>query len=179
MAEFLSWLSTKYGGDHKEGMQRAKVRVFSTIKSRHTIIVDNAQAMYRADKDANQPIFSFLRRLQDEKQCTVILSITPEFHDKLLNQMLIGYFEQFEGRAGGRRNFLVLPKYPASEDVLAIAKAFGVQNAEKHVEYLTAIAQEAGRVRRLFEDLQEAKINAEREKRPLTIGHVKEVRGED
>ena len=179
MTEFLAWLGTKYGGDHRDSMVRSRIRVFSTIKNRHTIIVDNAQAMYRPDKESNQPIFSLLRRLQDEKQCTIILSITPEFHDKLLNQMLIGYFEQFEGRAGGRRNFLVLPKYPPSEDVLVIAKAFGVKDADKHLDYLTAIAQEPGRVRRLFEDLQEAKINAEREKQPLTIGHVKEVRGED
>jgi DNA transposition AAA+ family ATPase len=179
MAEFMCWLGTKYGGAHTDSMNRARIRVFSTVKSRHTIIVDNAQSMYRAEKEYNQPTFSFLRRLQDEKQCTVILSITPEFHDKLMTQMLIGYFEQFEGRAGGRRNFLVLPKFPPAEDVLEIAKAFGLKDAEKHLEYLTAIAGEAGRVRRLFEDLQEAKICAEREKRPFSIGHVKEVRDED
>jgi len=179
MAEFFKWLGVKYGGDHRDGMEKAKVRVFSTVKSRHTIIVDNAQAMYRPDKEANQPIFSFLRRLQDEKKCTVILSITPEFHDKLLNQMLIGYFEQFEGRAGGRKNFLVLPKYPPAEDVLAIAKAFALKDAEKHLDYLVGIAQEPGRIRRLFEDLQQAKIDAERGKKTLTIEFVKEVRGEE
>lgn len=179
MAEFMVWLSTKYGGDHRESMSRARSRIFTTIKSRHTIIVDNAQSMYRQEKDTNQPIFSFLRRLQDEKQCTIILSITPEFHERLLTQMLAGYFEQFEGRAGGRRNFLVLPKYPPAEDVLEIAKAMGVRDAEKHLKYLTAIAEEPGRIRRLFEDLQEAKIRAERESKPITIAHLKEVREEE
>jgi len=178
MAEFMAWLGTKYGGDHRDGFQRSRIRVFSTVKSRHTIIVDNAQAMYRAEKDTNQQVFSFLRRLQDEKQCTIILSITPEFHDKLLTEMLKGYFEQFEGRAGGRRNFLVLPKFPPAEDVIEIAKAFGLREAEKHTGYLEAIAREPGRVRRLFQDLQEAKILAEQESKPLTIGHVKEARGE-
>ncbi len=178
-SEFLSWLGTKYGGDHRESMNRAKIRVFSTVKNRHTIIVDNAQAMYRPEKDFNQPVFSLLRRLQDEKQCTIILSITPEFHEKLKTKMLIGYFEQFEGRAGGRRSFLVLPDFPPPEDVLAIAKAFGLRDADKHVDYLCAIARESGRIRILFEDLQQAKCEAESEKKQLTIGHVKEVRGEE
>lgn len=178
-AEFLSWLGTKYGGDHRESMQRAKVRVFSTVKNRHTIIVDNAQAMYRPERDFNQPVFSLLRRLQDEKQCTIILSITPEFHQKLQTQMLMGYFEQFEGRAGGRRNFLVLPAYPPAEDVLAVAKAFGLREAERHLEELVKIAHEPGRIRILFEDLQEAKRLAEAQGKALTIGHVREVRGEE
>jgi len=178
-AEFMRWLATKYGGGHSDGLQKAAVRVFSTVKSRHTIIVDNAQAMYRADQGTNQRIFSFLRRLQDEKQCTVILSITPEFHNRLTTAMMTGYFEQFEGRAGGRKKFLVLPAFPPEEDVLCIAKAFGLRDAERHLAYLVKIAEEPGRVRRLFEDLQEAKVAAEAEKKPLTIGHVKEARDED
>jgi hypothetical protein len=179
MTEFVRWLSTKYGGGHSEGYQRARNRVFTTVKSRHTIIVDNAQAMYRQDKGTQQPVFNFLRRLQDEQRCTVILSITPEFNSKLQDRLLMGYFEQFEGRAGGRRNFLVLPEYPPEEDVRDIAKAFGLREVERHLEYLTRIGQEPGRVRRLFEDLQDAKRLAESQKKPFTIGHVKEVRGED
>ncbi len=93
--------------------------------------------------------------------------------------MLQGYFEQFEGRAGGRRNFLVLPEYPPEEDVLAFAQAFKLQHADKHLPYLVKIAQEPGRVRSLLEDLQAAKVAAEGEGKALTIGQVKEARGEE
>lgn len=177
--EFVISLSAKYGGSEQDSMERGQRRILKTVNHTRTIIVDNAQALYRPEGGTNQPVFNFLRRLQDEKQCTVILSVTPEFSTKLQDKMLLGYFEQFEGRCGGRRNFLMLPNYPSAEDVLAIAKGFGLKDAEKHQAYLEAIAHEPGRVRILFEVLQSAKIRAEGEQKPLTIGLVKEARGED
>lgn len=179
MAEFTTFLSVKYGGTAGDNLKKHRERIFKTVNDRRTIIIDNAQAMYRPAADTQQPIFNFLRRLQDEKRCTVILSITPEFNVRLRDKMLQGYFEQFEGRAGGRRNFLILPDYPPEDDVLMIAKAFGLRDAEKHIDYLVRIAKDAGRVRLLFQDLQDGKQIAEQEKRPFTIGHVKEARGED
>ena len=60
-----------------------------------------------------------------------------------------------------------------------IAKAFGLQETGKHLVELVKIAHEDGRVRRLFEDLQDAKILAEQSKTKLTIKHIREVRGEE
>lgn len=179
MTDFYKWLSAKYGGSPQDPLTRCRQRVFATVKSRHTIIVDNAQSLYRPDRENQQMVFNFLRQLQDERRCTVILSITPDFNTKLQDRMLMGYFEQFEGRAGGRRNFLVLPDYPPEEDVREIAKAFGLRDVEKHLDYLLEIAHEPGRVRRLFGDLQDAKQLAQNEKKPLTIAHLKEVRDEE
>jgi DNA transposition AAA+ family ATPase len=179
MREFVVTLSAKYGGSFSSSYMEARQRVFRTVQSRHTIIVDNAQALYRPAQGTDQPVFNLLRRLQDERGCTVILSITPEFHRRLQGEMMQGYFEQFEGRAGGRRNFLVLPDYPPEEDVVEFAKAFKLRDAEKHAEYLVKIAQEPGRVRQLFEDLQTAKVVAEDAKEQLSIKHVKAVRDED
>lgn len=179
MKEFTITLSVKYGGSWHDSYDAGRQRIFRTVKSKNTIIVDNAQTLYRAKQGTDQPVFGLLRRLQDERGCTVILSITPEFHTKLQGQMMQGYFEQFEGRAGGRRNFLVLPDFPPEEDVVAIAQAFKLRDAERHGEYLTKIACEPGRIRRLFEDLQSAKVVAEAEEKQLTISHVKGVRDED
>ena len=79
-------------------------------------------------------------------------------------------------------------------DVEAIAKAFkmhglnekttwplGEERSENVtvLKYLTRVANEPGRIRRLFEDLQDAKIASEADKKPLTIDYVKEARGED
>lgn len=175
--EFITQLSVKYGGGWQDSYERHRQRIFKTVKSRNTIIIDNAQTLYLPKRGNDQPVFNLLRRLQDERQCTVILSITFEFHQRLLQSMMQGYFEQFEGRAGGRRNFLVLPDHPGEEDVLAIAQAFKLRDAEKHLEFLVGIVHEPGRIRRLFEDLQQARVEAGDGQ--LTIKHVKAARDED
>ena len=177
--QFVITLAMRYGGGSQDSYTGALSRVIRTVRGRHCIIIDNAQTLYREGKGADQPVFNLLRGLVDEKDCTIILSITDEFHRKLTDQMRAGYFEQFEGRAGGRRNFLYLPEYPPDEDVLAFAQAFKLKDAEKHVDYLSKIAREPGRVRLLLEYLQEAKVMAEAEKRPLTISMIKELREEE
>jgi DNA transposition AAA+ family ATPase len=177
--EFVLTLGAKYGGGFSDSYECARQRIFRTVKNKQTIIVDNAQSLYKPKMGNDQQVFNLLRRLNDERGCAVVLSITPEFHKKLVNEMLQGYFEQFEGRAGGRRNFLELPEFPPEEDVLAIAEAFKLKEAEKHLAYLSKIAREPGRVRRLFGDLQDAKVVAESEEKPLTISHVRVIRGEE
>jgi DNA transposition AAA+ family ATPase len=159
---------------------RARVQLINVVNDRRCIIIDNAQELFHVRHGREgQPAFSFLRRLQDETGCTIILSLTPEGEKRLFDQFLRGYFEQFEGRAGGRRNFLRLPEYPPEDDVLLIAQGFGLRDADRHLEYLVKIARERGRIRALFEDLQSAKIKAERKKTQLTISLVKECREED
>ena len=177
--EFLMWLGSKYGGAHSDGYERLRRRVIASVKSRNTIIIDNAQTMYDERRGQNQPAFNFLRRLQDERGCTIILSITHDAGEKMRDAMLQGYLEQFEGRAGGRRNFHLVPKYPTQEDILAIAEAFGLKDAKQHLDYMEKIAREPGRVRILFEDLQTAKVQAQAEKKGLTIEHVKQARDEE
>ena len=41
-----------------------------------------------------------------------------------------------------------------------LARAFKLASAEKHLDYLTALTHQPGRIRILFETLQEAKIRA-------------------
>lgn len=185
MKEFIVMLGVKYGGARRDSFEGARRRVMETLMptvglKHRTIIIDNAQAAYKEKNGAKQPVFDFIRRIGDETGCTVIISLTKEFHDTLqTDNQLKAYFEQFEGRAGGERGFLVLPDFPPEEDVLAIAEAFKLRDAEKHIDYLVKIGRERGRIRRIFEDLQQAKIDAETDKKPFTINYVKAVRGEE
>lgn len=179
MSEFISHLAESYGGPTREPYDRKRRRIFESFNARKCIIVDNCQRLYRADRMSDQPLFGFLQRLQDECGGSIILSITPAFERTLTQGMLSGFFEQFEGRAGGRRNFLRLPAFAPPEDVVKIAQAFGLELAKRSEKYLCQIAQEPGRIRRLFEDLQDAKLAAEKEKKPLTIAHVLAAREDE
>lgn len=179
MAQFMTDLARCYGYSAQASYPRKKAFVLEAVNARKTIIVENVQRLYDPRCGDKQPIFSFLQKLQEDTGCTVILTLTPTFEKALLGGMSKAFFEQFEGRAGGRRTFLRLPAYPPEEDVVMIAKAFGLQQADRHADYLVKIAKEEGRIRRLFEDLQDAKISAEASKEKLTISHLKEVRGEE
>lgn len=179
LKEFAVTLSAKYGGGYHDSQDKARSRIFRTVTCKNTIIVDNAQTLYKPKAGTDQPVFNFMRRLQDEKGCTIIWKITLEFFERFTGKLAQGYFEQFEGRAGGRRNFLILPEYAPEDDVLTFAQAFKLKDAEKHIDYLVKMSREPGRIRILLGDLQEAKMNAEAENRQLTIGHVKGVRGEE
>lgn len=179
MAQFMTDLARCYGYSSQASYPRKKAFVLEAVNAKKTIIVENIQRLYDAKHGDKQPVFSFLQKLQEDTGCTIILTLTPTFERTLLVGMNRAFFEQFEGRAGGRRTFLRLAAYPPEEDVLAIAKAFGLRDAEKHADYLVKIAHEEGRIRRLFEDLQEAKIAAEAASERLTLAHVRAARGEE
>ena len=175
VCEFVSRLAHDLAG--QTGQDKKRAHLLKSLRPGKCIIIDNVQDLYRPEWADRQPVFSFLRRLQDETGCTIILSITPTFERVLVGKMMSGYFEQFEGRSGGHKRWLRLSEYAPEEDVLAIAKAFELREARKHVKELVAISREAGRIRRLFEDLQDARLIAG--KAALEIEHLREARGED
>jgi DNA transposition AAA+ family ATPase len=176
--ELLNRLSVGAGVGHGMSSSAKRARLLESLREHHTVVIDNVQDLYR-DGEAAQPAFSFLRRLQDETGCCVILSITPAFERELLAGLMMGYFEQFEGRTGGRRNWLRLPEYAPEEDILRIAQAFQFADPKRHLRKLVEISREPGRIRRLFDDLQEARILANAAGQPLVIRHLLEARGED
>ncbi len=178
VSEFLGRLGMRAGLAEQTSRDKKRFHLLRTIPSGKAIIIDNVQDLYRPGR-LEQPVFSFLRQLQDETECCIILSITPTFERELTNGMMLGYFEQFEGRSGGRRNWLRLPDYAPDEDVVRIAEAFQLQAPRQHLKKLVEISREPGRVRRVFEDLQQARILANASKQALTIDHLLEARGED
>lgn len=177
LGEFLSLLAVSFGASPQTSSDKKRRKIEESVKDHHVIICDNAQELWREDRQ-EQPAFSFLRRLQDSSGCTIVLSITPTFERKLMQGMIEGYFEQFEGRSGGRNTWLRLPAHPPKADVLLIAQAFGLEDAEKHLAELVAISRQPGRVRRLFEVLQEGKRLAGAKKEAFTIDWFNEARGE-
>lgn len=176
LMELVTQIGIRYGIGAKRNYGSKKTAIFSTVTARNMIIIDNAQELWVAGGGADQPKFSFLRRLQDETGCTIILLITPMFERTVRDQMLQGYFEQFIGRTGGIKNWLRLADYPPEEDCLAIANAMGLKDAASHAKKLTAIAREPGRIRQLFEDLQQGKRLATAAKSPFTFAFVEEAR---
>jgi hypothetical protein len=179
MSQFMTDLAKCYGYSAQANYLRKKTFVLECVNEKKTIIIENIQRLYDARHQDKQVIFSFLQKLQEDTGCTIILSFTTTFEKVFIGGLQRGFFEQFVGRAGGQRTFLRLPAYPPEDDVVMIAQAFGLQQAEKHADYLVKIAHEDGRIRRLFEDLQEAKIEAEANKEKLTINHIRAARGED
>lgn len=179
IAKFKTDLAMRYGRNVEESTIRKEAAIIRSVNERKTIIVENVQRLYDPRAEGRQPIFDYLQKLQESTNCTIIISFTPTFERTFTAGRARGFFEQFEGRAGGSKTFLRLPEYPPEEDVLTIAHAFKLAHAERHQDYLVAISREAGRIRILFEVLQEAKIRAERRKETLTIDHLKYVRDED
>jgi AAA domain len=177
MSQFVTDLAVAYGENRSVNTARKTAAISLAVKANKCIIVDNVQRLYNDKRGGNQPIFNFLQKLQDDTDCTIIFSYTPDFTRILENGMDRGYFEQFVGRMGGLGKALVLPEFAPAEDLQVVAEAYGLKDAGKHVKYLDKLARQPGRIRAFFEDMQDAK--AEAEGKPLTIAHLKMVRGEE
>jgi DNA transposition AAA+ family ATPase len=177
MFEFLKHLSYICGqGSNDSGAQK-RSGILRCFNEKRMLIVDNGQELLK-DGEVEQRAFSFLRRLQDETGCTVVVSLTPSYEAKLINGNMAAYFEQLIGRAGGTRKFLRLPEYAPEEDVLAFGTGFELQEVKKHVKELVKISREPGRIRILCGDLQEGKKLASTAGEKFTIEHVRDARGE-
>jgi DNA transposition AAA+ family ATPase len=177
--KFKTDLAARYGCHPECAIVKKESTIRKSVNERRTIILENIQRLYDPRLEGRQPIFDYLSKLQEETGCTVILTFTPTFRKVFSESRAKGFFEQFEGRAGGAKSFLTLPEYPPEEDVAAIAEAFGMRDVDKHIDYLQSLAQLPGRIRILFDSLQSAKILAVHRKTALTISHVREVREED
>lgn len=171
MGKFITKLGRAYGVSEFHNLEKKRERIIESVNDRSTIIVDNIQRMYKDRRGWDQPIFNYLQQLQDDTNCTVILVCVPEFELTLSRGIDKGYFEQFEGRVGGQSEFLVIPDTIPSEDVLAIAEAFRLVDAEKYLGELEAISRRRGKIRILFNALQKAaRVSGEGK---LTMKHVR------
>lgn len=173
MGSVLTDVSAFYGVSMWAQTSKKRAKIAKNFNSSQTIIFDNAQMVYNP-KDKKQKIFSFFRKLQDDGEGTIIFSITPADEKELFDGDHAGYFEQFEGRAGGRKRFLRLPKFTPRSDIIQIAEAFEFQDARRHAEYLEGIARSLGRVRILFESLQAGRQHAKSIGKDFTIEVLKE-----
>lgn len=170
------------------------------LTSSTAVVIDNAQELISERMGRKQPCWSLLRTLSETTGCSPILSFTPDEAGFLTNGFANGYFEQFEGRAGGRERFLYLPEYPSAADTLRFGRAFGLEEArrtritpeevrivetnarEAGVKYrpsqdwlveLVELGRKPGRVRILCDKLQDAKRRANHEGKPFTMDYVR------
>ena len=179
MTDFLTDMAVAYGESASKTGEKKRSAITQAVNETKCIIIDNVQRLYAPARGGEQPVFTFLQKLQDDTDCTVIMSYTPDFVRVLTAGMDRGYFEQFVGRMGGLKKTLVLPEFAPRGDILAIAESYQFKDADKHIKYLELIAREPGRIRTLFEDLQEAQAEAAEANEPLTIEHLRLVRGEE
>ena len=183
LKEFITRMAVKCGASRSISYGPARAKIFEAMMPQNgqpkCVIVDNMQDMVKSDKKLlalgknieMQPAYQFMRSLQDETGCAVVWSITPENEDQMFNAQSI-YLEQFEGRAGGRGNFLRLSNFPPKADVVLIAKTLGLKDADKHADKLMEIARQRGRIRWFFEIMQEAKDEAALDGKEFTIDYV-------
>ena len=180
LGKFIAKWTRVYNASEHLSVRLMRRKIVENCGANKCVIFDNAQRLYIQPRHSemitlSQPVFSFIQSVLDETGVTVILSITPEFYSRFLSGMAAGYFEQFEGRIGGRDEILVLPAFTPQEDVIQIAESFKLPDAAAHADYLEKLARLPGRVRKLFWTLQTAKREADFDKQPLTIAHVKAV----
>lgn len=174
LGQFRTDIVAALGGSRLLNQKGCQNYIMERVQSDTILIIDNAQRLY-FEGSSRQPIFEYLIKLQEDTGCTPILSLTPD--SQLRRDMQNNdFFEQIIGRAGGVKKFLILPDYPPHEDLIAIARAFGLENPEQHLGYLERLSRLKGRIRILFDTFQEAKQNAMADGKPLTIDYLQEVR---
>lgn len=180
MGRFVRELGKAYGIPEKVSGEKLRMRINENVTAAKCIIIDNIQRLHKPNQGWQQEIFSYLQKLQDDTGCTIILVAVPEFEEILQKGRDQGYFEQFEGRVGGVKEFLTLPAFTPREDIRAIAESFGLKDRNKEtLEYLEKISRERGRIRILFNALQKAKRLADAEGEKLTIAYVRRARNEE
>lgn len=139
-----------------------------------TLIVDNVQRCFSPRAGTQQPIFNYLQEIQEDTNCTVIISWTPI--DRGFGDAFTGaaYFEQFVGRIGGEREILRLEDYPLDEDIEMIATSFKLteKDVEELMPRLRSLVREKGRIRNLFNALQQAKRLANAAEEDIRAVHV-------
>lgn len=147
------------------------------VNETRTIIIDNAQRLYVPGKGSDQPAFNWLLELQEDTECTLILSFTTDFTDTISAGRAKGYFEQFVGRMGGMQDILRLPDYTPASDLRAIARSFGLTDGKTAMDYLHKWSREDGRIRIVFSRLQRAKEFAKLDGRErITLNDLEEAR---
>lgn len=135
------------------------------VNETRTIIIDNAQRLFIPGKGSDQPAFNWLLELQEDTNCTLILSWTRDFTDVLTAGRAKGYFEQFIGRMGGMSDVLQLPDHAPESDLRVIARHFGLEPGKASMDYLHRWSRSDGRIRIVFSRLQRAQEFARAEGR--------------
>lgn len=162
VAKFEQKLGWCYGVPFSANSTERRERIYTNVRRDRTIFVENVQKLHRPQDKGNQRLFSWLQELQDETQCSIVMTWTPGFTRILTDaQTEEGkYFEQFVGRLGGMDSVHQLDAYRPTESLRQIAEKFALGGGAKAVELLKKWSRQPGRDRIMFRRLQLALVAA-------------------
>lgn len=170
LARFLVKLGSSYNISASLPTSARLIEIDEQVTSERVIIVENCQKAYHPQTGTCcLPIFSYLQELQDDRDCTVILTWTPVFATEVLHGKESRYFEQFVSRIGGYDDILVLPK-PNKADLLSIVDQFEIRDRQGALAMLAEWSRQPGCLRLIYDRLQKAKVIARN--RDLTLNHL-------
>jgi hypothetical protein len=148
-------------------------KIEENVNETRTIIVENVQRLYNVKTGPYQPIFSYLQELQDDTDCTIILTWTPVFRNELLRGKDHKFFEQFVSRIGGIDDVLSLDRRLPKKDLASIAEQFEVDDFAACYPLLNGWALQPGPLRMVYSRLQKAKVLARG--KVVTLDHLEAV----
>jgi len=115
LSRFISKLGACYNVSGSKSTNEKIIQVEANVNDTRCIIIENVQKLYNPKHGHNQAIFSYLQELQDDTDCTIMMTWTPVFRKQLINGPDARYFEQFVSRVGGIEDVLQLGSQTAEE----------------------------------------------------------------
>lgn len=144
--------------------------VLESFDPRRILILDEILRALPGRGSRGGPIvLEFIRRLYDTRHCGVALLVTPTFAEELQTGVLRDYLEQLVGRI---EEPLVIPDAVMVQECRDIATAYRANPPADLVRLMHEIANEPGRLARLFNLLNQARLIAQAKKEPLEARHL-------
>ena len=151
--QLITDLAERYGCSRSSGHEQKITTCRKSLNRERGFIIENLQWLYRQSKGDQHDAFNFIQKLQEETGCGVIGTFTSVFHKQILDDLRGGFFEQFIGRAGGEKRILSLARETPDADLITIATAYQLRDAEEHLPLLREISRENGLIRVFFDTL--------------------------
>jgi hypothetical protein len=127
VTHFIFALAKQFAIPTKQGAKAGlRDRVIESFDSRMLLIVDEAHRALRPGSISGLETFSFLRELWNRRQCGIVISLTNEGRDQLLQGPHAAQLAQIWRR---RITPLQLPSVPPSDDLDRFAAAYGLPPA--------------------------------------------------
>jgi len=144
------------------------------VSRRNTIVIDEAGHLCSARRSDTRA-FDFLRAIHDARHCGVVLIFTDYYWDLVTTGKMSGFFEQFLGRIAYQ---LAVPQDTIfAGEVNAVCRAFCERPDDLMLREAAKIASgNDGKIRTLFQHLQNASTYARGKNESLSGKHLRMAR---
>jgi len=145
-------------------------RIAKSYSSRRILVIDEvARLLPRGRRRGIPDELEFIRWLHDQSKCAVALFATWQFAEEISSGSMEVYFEQLLGRIADP---LYLPQEVMISECRAICQAYVSRPSAELVKLAHTIANQPGRLRILFELLEQSAILARAKKEKLQARHL-------